>query len=106
MGIGISKSNLAYTNERRDFRIFQDYATILIAKARKLCITDSDFEVVVEGNVYSVDSSTIDLCLNVFWWATFRKNKGAVKLHTQFDAKTNIPAFIHVSEGSVHDKLS
>ncbi len=103
MGTGISKSNLAYANEHRDWRIFADYAYILIAQARKLCKSNSDFEVSVEGNVYAVDSTTIDLCLNVFWWAKFRKNKAAVRIHTQFDIKTNIPSFIHITDGTVHD---
>lgn len=103
MGTGISKSNLAYANEHRDWRIFAEYAYILIAYARKICINSKDFELNVNGNVYAVDSTTIDLCLNVFWWAPFRKNKGAVKLHTQFDIKTEIPTYIHLSDGLHHD---
>jgi hypothetical protein len=103
MGTGISKSNLAYANEHRDWRIFAEYAYMLISYARRVCINSKDFEVAVEGNVYAVDSTTIDLCLSVFWWAPFRKNKGAVKLHTQLDIKTEIPTFIHVSDGLHHD---
>ncbi len=103
MGTGISKSNLAYANEHRDWRIFADYAYILIAKARKICKPNNEFEVNAEGNVYAVDSTTIDLCLSVFWWAKFRKNKAAVRIHTQFDIKTNIPSFIHITDGTVHD---
>jgi hypothetical protein len=103
MGTGISKSNLAYANEHRDWRIFADYAYILIAKARTICKSNNEFEVNIEGNVYAIDSTTIDLCLNVFWWAKFRKNKAAVRVHTQFDIKTNIPAFIHITDGTVHD---
>jgi hypothetical protein len=76
---------------------------VLIAQARKICTTSSDFELEIEGNVYAVDSTTIDLCLSVFWWAKFRKQKGAIKLHTQFDIKTDIPHFIHFTDGSVHD---
>lgn len=103
MGTGISKSNLAYANEHRDWRIFADYAYILIAKARTVCKSNNEFEVNIEGNVYAIDSTTIDLCLSVFWWAKFRKNKAAVRVHTQFDIKTNIPAFIHITDGTVHD---
>lgn len=103
MGIGISKSNLAYANEQRDWRIFADYAYILIAKARTICKANNEFEVNIGGNVYAIDSTTIDLCLSVFWWAKFRKNKAAVRIHTQFDIKTNIPSFIHITDGTVHD---
>ncbi len=103
MGTGLSKSNLAYANEHRDWRIFADYAYILIAQARKICTSSDEFDLKVDGNVYAVDSTTVDLCLSVFWWAKFRKNKAAVKIHTQFDVKTDIPSFIHISDGSVHD---
>ena len=105
LGIGstISKSNLARANENRNWRIYAEYAYILIARARQLTMSRNEFEVKVDGNVYAVDSTTIDLCLSVFWWAKFRKNKGAIKLHTQFDAKSNIPSFIHFTNGSVHD---
>jgi hypothetical protein len=103
LGTGISKNNLAHANEHRDWRIFADYAYTIIDQARKVCIDKSDFEVKVNGNVYAVDSTTIDLCLNVFWWAKFRKHKGAVKMHTQLDVKSSIPTFIQISDGSVAD---
>jgi hypothetical protein len=103
LGTTITKSNLAYANENRDWRIYADFAYTLIAKARKICIASSEFELKIEGNVYAVDSTTIDLCLSVFWWAKFRKHKGAIKLHTQFDIKSDIPHFVHFSDGSVHD---
>jgi len=103
LGTSITKSNLAYANENRDWRIYADFAYTLIAKARKICTASADFELNIEGNVYAVDSTTIDLCLNVFWWAKFRKHKGAIKLHTQFDIKSDIPHFVHFSDGSVHD---
>ena len=103
LGTSITKSNLAYANENRDWRMYADFAYTLIAKARKICTASSDFELNIEGNVYAVDSTTIDLCLNVFWWAKFRKHKGAIKLHTQFDIKSDIPHFVHFSDGSVHD---
>jgi hypothetical protein len=103
MGTGLSKSNLAYANEHRDWRIFAEYAYILIAEARTICTPNEDFDLKIEGNVYAVDSTTVDLCLSVFWWAKFRKNKAAVKIHTQFDVKTDIPSFIYITDGSVHD---
>jgi len=103
LGIGISKNNLSNANIKRDWRIFADYSYILIAHARKICVDNADFNLDIEGNVYAVDASTIDLCLEVFWWAKFKKYKGAIKLHTQLDLKTNIPSFIHITDGSVHD---
>jgi hypothetical protein len=103
MGTGISKSNLAYSNENRDWRIFADYAYIMIAHAREICTDSHEFDLDIDGNVYAIDSTTIDLCLNVFWWAPFRTNKGAIKLHTQYDVKTEIPSFVHLSDGLLHD---
>jgi hypothetical protein len=105
LGLGkrISRSNLAEANEKRNYRIFELFAYEMIAEARKCCVTDSDFDLSVQGNVYAFDSTVIDLCLNVFWWATFRKAKAAIKLHTLFDVKTSIPVFIHVTAASVHD---
>jgi hypothetical protein len=102
LGSGLSKSNLAYANENRDWQIFADFAYILIEHARKIC-TGNDFDVDVEGKVYAIDSTTIDLCLSVFWWAPFRKTKAAVKVHTQFDIKTQVPTFILISDGLLHD---
>lgn len=102
LGSGLSKSNLAYANENRDWQIFADFAYILIEQARKIC-TDNEFDVDVEGKVYAIDSTTIDLCLSVFWWAPFRKTKAAVKVHTQFDIKTQVPTFILISDGLLHD---
>ena len=102
-GKGTSRSNFANANEKRDFRIFEDYAFYLIDQARKSSIVDQDFQLNIEGNVYAFDSSTIDLCLSVFWWAEFRKTKGGIKLHTLYDIKTSIPCFIHVSAASMND---
>jgi Domain of unknown function (DUF4372)/Transposase DDE domain len=102
-GRGVSRSNLANANEKRGYQIFEQFAHDLIAQARASCITDSDFNLPIKGNVYAFDASVIDLCLNVFWWAKFRKNKGALKLHTLYDVKTSIPSFIHITTGSVHD---
>jgi hypothetical protein len=103
MGTGLSKSNLAYANENRDWRIFADFASLLIAQATILCRNNSDVLRSIKGNVYAVDSTTIDLCLSVFWWAEFRKHKAAIKLHTQFDVKAAIPVFIDITEGLTHD---
>lgn len=102
-GQGSSKANLAKANENRDYRIYESFAAILIQQARTLCLTDSDFELKIDSPVYALDTTVIDLCLNVFWWAKFRKNKAAVKMHTLFDIKTNIPTFIHITDGLVHE---
>ena len=102
-GKGISRSNLAEANEKRDYQIFELFAYELIAEARKCCMSDSDFNLSIQGNVYAFDTSVIDLCLNVFWWATFRKAKAAINLHTLFDVKTSIPVFVQVTAASVHD---
>jgi len=99
-GKSVTRSNLAKANEFRDYRIFEDYAYYLIETARKKLAND-DFE--VKGNVYAFDSTTIDLCLSVFWWAKFRKAKGGIKIHTLYDITTQIPAFIHITDASVHD---
>ncbi|MBD3374346.1 IS4 family transposase [candidate division KSB1 bacterium] len=104
MGIrgNVSKSTLADANENRDWRIYADFAQILIHHARSLYI-DEDFGVELEQTVYALDSTTIDLCLSVFQWALFRKNKGAVKLHTLLDLRGPIPAFVWITDGTVHD---
>lgn len=102
-GNGVSRSNLANANEKRSYQIFEDFAYELIEEARQQCMPDSDFTLSIEGNVYALDTSVIDLCLNVFWWATFRKAKAAVKLHTLFDVKTSIPVFVLITAASVHD---
>ena len=102
-GKGTSRSNFANANEKRDCRIFEEYAFHLIDMARKASFVEKDFLLVIDGNVYAFDSTTIDLCLSVFWWATFRKTKGGIKLHTLYDIKTSIPSFIHVSTGSMND---
>jgi len=105
LGIGstISKSTLSKANENRDWRIYQDFAMILIGQAKKLYTGDSQLEVEIKNNVFAIDSTTIDLCLSIYPWAKFRKAKAAVKLHTMIDAKTSIPEFIHISDGKMHD---
>lgn len=102
-GIGVSKNNLAKANENRDWRIFADFAYVLIAQARKCCVPNADFDLSVEGNVYAFDATVIDLCLSVFWWAKYKTTKGAIKLNTLFDVKTSIPSFVHITEAAVHD---
>lgn len=102
-GKSISRSNLAEANEKRDCKIFEMFAYEMIAEAQKICIADSDFNLSIQGNVYALDSTTIDLCLNVFWWASFRQAKGAIKLHTLLDIKTAIPVFMYITPASVHD---
>jgi len=102
-GRGTSRSNFANANEKRDCRIFEEYAFYLIDLARKSSILDQDFQLNIDGNIYAFDSTTIDLCLSVFWWAKFRRAKGGIKLHTLYDIKTSIPSFIHISTASVND---
>lgn len=98
----VSRSTLAYANENRDWRIYCDFAQILIHEARQLYAND-DFGLELEETVYALDSSTIDLCLSVFPWAHFRKTKSAIKLHTLLDLRGNIPSFIAITDGKVHD---
>ena len=103
MGKGTSKANLAKANENRDYRIYESFALILVAQAQKLAIPNTTIDLSIDAPVYAVDATVIDLCLSVFWWGKFRKHKAAVKLHTVFDVRTNIPTFIYVTGGSVHD---
>ncbi len=100
MGKNISKSALSKANENRDYRIFQDYAYSLIREAQLLRSQDI-FK--LDGKVYAFDSTTIDLCLSAFCWATFRKKKGGIKLHTLYDVETQIPTFFHITTASKHD---
>jgi hypothetical protein len=99
-GKSVTRSNLSKTNENRNYKIFEEFANHLILIAQEKNSTNS-FE--IEGSIYAFDSSTIDLCLSVFWWAHFRKTKAGIKLHTLFDIKTQIPVFIHITEANVHD---
>ena len=98
----ISRSTLADANEKRDWRIYSDFAQILIHEARRLYVNE-DFGLELEETVYALDASTIDLCLSVFPWAKFRKSKAAVKLHTLLDLRGSIPTFIWITDGKVHD---
>lgn len=101
-GTTVSRRNLGTANEKRSFKIFEEFAYVLIDEARKSCYRD-DFEIDLEGNVYALDSTTIDLCLSVFWWAEFRKAKGGIKLHTLYDVRTSVPSFLLISKASLHD---
>ena len=98
----ISRSTLAYANETRDWRIYADFAQVLIHTARGL-YKDDAFGVELDHTVYALDSTTIDLCLSLFPWAHFRKKKGAIKLHTLLDLRGNIPSYIEITDGKVHD---
>ena len=98
----ISRSTLADANRSRDWRIFADFAQVLIHHARQL-YANEPLAVALEQTVYALDSTTIDLCLSLFPWAKFRRKKGAIKLHTLLDLRGNIPSFIHISHGKMHD---
>ena len=98
----IARSTMADANESRDCRIFADFAMSLIQTARKLYASDS-FAVELEQTAYALDTTTIDLCLSVFPWAHFRRAKAAVKMHTLLDLRGNIPTFIHISDGKMHE---
>lgn len=102
LGFGkiVTRSNLAKANETRNSKIFEAFAYHLIAIAKRKR-ANNDFE--IKGKIYAFDSSTIDLCLSVFWWATFRKTKAGIKLHTLFDITTQIPAFVHITPASMND---
>lgn len=98
----VSRSTLADANESRNWRIYADFAQVLIAIARPLYAGDP-VGVDLEGSLYALDSTTIDLCLSLFPWAKFRQHKGAIKLHTLLDLRGNIPTFIGITDGKVHD---
>ena len=98
----VRRSTLADANESRDWRIWSDLAAVLIRRARKLYSGDS-LDVGLDNTVYALDSSTVDLCLSLFEWAPFRSTKAAIKLHTLLDLRGSIPAFIHISDGKLHD---
>jgi len=98
----VSRSTLAEANEKRDWRMYADFCQILISQARSL-YADEDFGVELKETAYALDSTTIDLCLSLFPWASFRKHKAAVKMHTLLDLRGNIPSFIEITEGTLHD---
>ena len=98
----VARSTLADANENRDWRIYADFAQVLIAQAHPLYLNE-DFGVDLDATAYALDSSTIDLCLSLFPWARFRRAKGAIKLHTLLNLRGSIPEFIHISDGKLHD---
>jgi len=98
----ISHSNLAHANNTRDWRIYADFAQLLIQRAKQLYLGD-DFGLDLDATVYALDATTIDLCLSLFPWAKFRRAKGAVKLHTLLNLQGDIPEFILISDGKMHD---
>jgi len=97
-----SRSTLADANEKRDWRIYADFAHVLIRIARAL-YANEDFGLELQQTIYALDSTTIDLCLSLFPWARFRKRKGAIKLHTLMDLRGSIPSFIYITHGKIHD---
>ena len=99
---GVSRNNLANANRERDWRIYADFAQVLIDEARSL-YAEEDLGLDLEATVYALDASTIDLCLSMFPWAKFRRTKGAVKMHTLLNLQGNIPEFILISDGKLHD---
>ena len=99
---GVARNTLANANAVRDWRIYADFAQSLIGIARPLYAQES-FGVDLQETVYALDTTTIDLCLSVFPWAVFRTAKAAIKLHTLLDLRGNIPTFIHISDGKVHE---
>ena len=105
LGIGriVNKSTLSRANENRDWRIFEEFGLKLIEQAKALYQNDNQLDINLKGDVFALDSTTVDLCLEIFWWATFRTTKAAIKIHTLLDLKTSIPDYIYISEGNVHD---
>jgi len=99
---GVSRNNLANANQQRDWRIYADFTQVLIDEARSLYAKE-DLGIDLEATVYALDASTIDLCLSMFPWARFRQTKGAVKMHTLLNLHGNIPEFILISDGKLHD---
>jgi hypothetical protein len=99
---GVSRNNLSNANRERDWRIYADFAQVLIGQARTLYASE-DLGLDLEATVYALDASTIDLCLSLFPWARFRQAKGAVKMHTLLNLQGNIPEFILISDGKLHD---
>jgi hypothetical protein len=104
--MGTSKSNLAKVNEKRDYRIYESFAAILVKQVQRLATAEINFELPIDAPVYAIDATVVDLCLNVFWWGKFRKHKAAVKINTMLDVKTNIPTFIYVTSGAIHEVKS
>lgn len=103
IGHSIAKSTLSKANEKRNWRIYADFALLLIAQAKKLYVNDNLLEVALKQNVFAIDATVVDLCLSIFPWATFRKTKAALKIHTQLNLKTNIPEMVIITAASVSE---
>lgn len=102
-GTSVTRSNLSKANEQREAKIFEDMAYHMVKTARDLRIGFVDKDFFYEGNVYAFDSTTISLCLNVFWWSKLHHDKGGVKMHTLYDVKTDIPSFSLITNADIHD---
>ena len=105
IGIGeaIAKSTLSTANENRDWRIFSDFAWILIKEAQQLYVGEKDLELSIDNPVFAIDASTIDMCLSLFQWANFRSTKAGIKLHVQLDLRSAIPEFIQITTAAIHE---
>ena len=105
IGIGeaIVKSTLSTANENRDWRIFSDFAWILIKEAQQLYADEKDLELSIDNPVFAIDASTIDMCLTLFQWANFRSTKAGIKLHVQLDLRSAIPEFIQITPAAIHE---
>jgi len=105
MGIskGVKRSTFAEANEKRNYRIYQDFAQILIQQALVLYKDTDATGLKIDAPIYAIDATVIDLCVSIFWWAPFRKTKAAIKLNTQLDLKCGIPTFINITDGKEHD---
>ena len=105
IGIGeaIAKSTLSTANENRDWRIFSDFAWVLIKEAKQLYVGEKDLELSIDNPVFAIDASTIDMCLSLFQWANFRSTKAGIKLHVQLDLRSAIPEFIQITTAAVHE---
>lgn len=103
---GVKRSTFAEANENRDYRIYQDFALMLIQRARNLYEGHDETGLNIDAPIYAVDATVIDLCVSVFWWAPFRKTKSAIKINVQLDIKCAIPTFIHITDGKQHEVKS
>ena len=105
IGIGnvVSVSTITRANESRSALIYEELAMLLIKEAKQLYKDDNDLEIVLKGNIFAIDATTIDLCLSTFYWANFRSTKGGIKLHTMLDLKTSIPEFILFTNANIHE---
>jgi hypothetical protein len=104
-GKNTDRTTLLRANANRDYRIFEEFANLMIQKAQK-CRADINFDIDVNGNVYAFDSTIVSLCLSVFWWAKYNRQKGGIKLHTLYDIKTQIPDFVIITPASTPDVIA